>query len=105
LERFMHGLWTSIFTPGANSQLLLAMNVSFVALFLSLLFLLLATGGNGHVFALLFIAMGLFASVQWFVRELAAVRAANEADTPPPPTTTTTTTTSDDADGEEKKVH
>jgi hypothetical protein len=64
-QHFIHGLWTSIFTPGANSQLLLAMNVSFIALFLSLLFLLFATGGNGHVFALLLIAGGLFVSVQW----------------------------------------
>ncbi|KAI9597366.1 ER protein Pkr1-domain-containing protein [Syncephalis fuscata] len=83
LQQFAEGLWTSIFTPGANSQLLLAMNVSFVALFLSLLFLLFASGFNGHVFALLAIAVCLFASVQWFVNELAAVRAAN-------PTTETT---------------
>ncbi|KAI8053470.1 ER protein Pkr1-domain-containing protein [Syncephalis plumigaleata] len=80
-EQFVHGLWSSIFTPGANSQLLLAMNVSFIALFLSLLFLLFATGGNGHVLALLLIAGGLFASIQWFVHELAVVRAANAANT------------------------
>ena len=65
LAHFAHGLWTSIFTPGANAQLLLAMNLSFLALFLSLVFLLYASGFNGHVIALLVIALCLFASIQW----------------------------------------
>ncbi|KAI9013309.1 hypothetical protein BC832DRAFT_520135, partial [Gaertneriomyces semiglobifer] len=58
-------VWNSIFTPGINSRVQGFMNLVFVGLFLSLSMLAFATGGNVHVFALLGIAICLFACVQW----------------------------------------
>ncbi|KNC98357.1 uncharacterized protein SPPG_06065 [Spizellomyces punctatus DAOM BR117] len=70
-------IWNSIFTPGVNSRVQGVMNLSFAGLFLSLTALAVATGGNMHVLALMAIAICLFLSVQWFLRELARM--------PPPP--------------------
>ncbi|TPX64281.1 hypothetical protein SpCBS45565_g06015 [Spizellomyces sp. 'palustris'] len=71
-------IWNSIFTPGVNSRVQGVMNLSFAGLLLSLTALAVATGGNMHVLALMAIAVCLFLSVQWFLRELARM--------PPPPT-------------------
>ncbi|KAJ3170563.1 SMK killer toxin resistance protein [Geranomyces variabilis] len=72
-------IWASIFTPGVNPRVQSAMNMSFAGLFVSLAMLAVVTGGNIHVFGLMGVAVCLFASVQWFVGELAKM--------PPPPAT------------------
>ncbi|KAJ1940879.1 hypothetical protein FBU59_003676 [Linderina macrospora] len=61
----------SIFEPGVNHGVLVVMNCAFAGLFLILLYLLVATGFNLHVCALTLIAILLFGSIQWFIRELA----------------------------------
>ncbi|KAJ3144650.1 SMK killer toxin resistance protein [Geranomyces variabilis] len=72
-------IWASIFTPGVNPRVQSAMNLSFAGLFVSLAMLAVVTRGNIHVFGLMGVAVCLFASVQWFVGELAKM--------PPPPAT------------------
>ena len=57
----------SIWTPGTNTGLIKAMNASFYALFATLLIMLFLTSGNGHVWALLGLSLGLFASIKWCV--------------------------------------
>ncbi|KAJ1555318.1 hypothetical protein HK096_004282 [Nowakowskiella sp. JEL0078] len=62
-------IWESIFTPGVNGTVQTVFNVIFGFLFITLGLMLFLTGGNWHVVFLLFIAFGLFASVQWFLYE------------------------------------
>ncbi|KAI8823526.1 ER protein Pkr1-domain-containing protein [Fimicolochytrium jonesii] len=76
-KNILEEVWDSIFTPGINSRVQGVMNLSFAGLFLSLLALAVATGGNLHVLALMGVAACLFASIQWFLHELAKQ--------PPPP--------------------
>lgn len=59
---------SSIWTPGTNSGLIKAMNYSFYALFVTLFGMVLLTGGNIHVCALLTLSIGLFASIKWYVQ-------------------------------------
>lgn len=61
----------SIFTPGTNSGLIRAMEMSFYALFATLLGLVVLTRGNGHVCALFGLSVGLFASIKWCAGSLA----------------------------------
>ncbi|BGP52843.1 hypothetical protein JCM8202_003924 [Rhodotorula sphaerocarpa] len=61
----------SIFTPGTNSGLIRAMEMSFYALFATLLGLVVLTRGNGHVCALFGLSVGLFASIKWFLVQIA----------------------------------
>ncbi|GAA5915746.1 hypothetical protein JCM8208_005658 [Rhodotorula glutinis] len=66
----------SIFTPGTNQGLLRAMNASFYALFATLAALLVATRGNVHVVALLTLSVALWASIKWFLAQIADAEAA-----------------------------
>ncbi|GAA5995141.1 Pkr1p [Rhodotorula paludigena] len=61
----------SIFTPGTNSGLLRAMNASFYALFATLFGLVVLTRANVHVCALLALSIALFASIKWFLAQIA----------------------------------
>ncbi|KAJ2000347.1 hypothetical protein GGI04_002018 [Coemansia thaxteri] len=63
---------SSIFEPGVNRGVLVVMNSAFAGLFVILAYLLFATGFNIHVCALALIALSLFASIQWFVKEATA---------------------------------
>ncbi|TNY19775.1 ER protein Pkr1-domain-containing protein [Rhodotorula diobovata] len=65
----------SIFTPGTNEGLLRAMNWSFYALFATLSALLVATRGNVHVVALLTLSVALWASIKWFLAQIADAEA------------------------------
>ncbi|KAJ1900451.1 hypothetical protein LPJ66_001469 [Kickxella alabastrina] len=65
----------SIFEPGVNRGVLVVMNCAFAGLFLILFYLVIATRFNIHVCALTVIAGLLFASIQWFIKELSASRA------------------------------
>ncbi|ODQ50990.1 Pkr1-domain-containing protein [Saitoella complicata NRRL Y-17804] len=77
MTAFIVSLWDSIFTPGPTPTLVIATNASFIAL-ISLLTVLAFMTRNIHVFALLAVAIGLCVSVQWFLKELAAVKEEEE---------------------------
>jgi len=77
MTAFIENLWTSIFTPGPTSTLLLATNVSFGALQTVLLALLVATYSI-HFLVLSVLSAGLWWSINWFAVEVSAVRAAEE---------------------------
>lgn len=78
MATFMTNLWESIFTPGTTPTLLLATNVTFGCLQLTLLALTLATY-NIHGLVLSILCACLWASVNWFAAELQAVRMKEEA--------------------------
>ncbi|KAJ2795313.1 hypothetical protein H4R20_005925, partial [Coemansia guatemalensis] len=67
----------SIFQPGVNHGVMVVMNCAFLCLFIILGYLLFATRLNIHVCALTVIAGLLFASIQWFVKEMAASQRNN----------------------------
>ncbi|WFD31657.1 hypothetical protein MSPP1_002696 [Malassezia sp. CBS 17886] len=78
MDSVLAGVWESVFHEGVNSPTHNVMNVAFCALFLTLLGLLVATGGNGHVIALLFLSAGLFLAINWFISELCRERARQQ---------------------------
>ncbi|GAA5972270.1 hypothetical protein JCM11641_002381 [Rhodosporidiobolus odoratus] len=61
----------SIFEPGTNAGLVRAMSYSFYALFVTLLGMVLLTGGNWHVIALLGLSVALFISIRLFLVQIA----------------------------------
>jgi len=65
----MVDLWESIFTPGPTSTLIQAANVSFAALQLVLLALLIGTH-SVHFVVLSVLCAGLWWSINWFAAEL-----------------------------------
>lgn len=76
---FLPNLWSSIFTPGPTPTLLLATNLTFASLQVLLLALLVATYSI-HFLILSGLCGGLWASINWFARELIAAEAKeNEA--------------------------
>ncbi|CAO3700482.1 hypothetical protein G6F70_004926 [Rhizopus microsporus] len=61
----------SIMTPGYTAKgVIKIMFYAFYALFATLLFMIVITGGNPHVIALLLLAMCLFVTIRWFIGEL-----------------------------------
>ncbi len=74
MASFVVDLVQSIFTPGPTSSLLLATNVSFAALQVVLLSLLIATHSI-HFVVLSALCGGLWWSINWFVAELKAQEA------------------------------
>ena len=74
MASFVVDLMNSIFTPGPTSSLVLATNVSFALLQVTLLALLIATYSI-HFLILSVICGGLWAAINWFVRELALYEA------------------------------
>lgn len=75
---FLTNLWESVFTSGPTPTLLLATNATFATLQVLLLLLLAATY-SVHFAILSTICGGLWWSINWFAREVAAVRAEEEA--------------------------
>ncbi|KAK0554798.1 hypothetical protein OC845_000620 [Tilletia horrida] len=71
MPSFIDSVFESILQPGANAPTVHLMNISFYALFLCLAGLAFMTSGNIHVVFLLVISVGLWASINWFVSELA----------------------------------
>jgi hypothetical protein len=69
MATFVQELWDSIFTPGPTPTLLIATNVTFAALQLVLLTLLVATWSI-HFVILSGLSGGLWWSINWFAREL-----------------------------------
>jgi hypothetical protein len=78
MSKFFTDLLNSIFTPGPTPSLVVATNVSFACLQLVLLLLLIATY-SVHFLVLSFLSAGLWWAINWFVAELAAAGAAEEA--------------------------
>ncbi|KAI5248801.1 Pkr1-domain-containing protein [Aureobasidium subglaciale] len=66
---FMVNLWEGVFTPGATPALLLATNITFAALQLTLAGLLAATYSI-HFVILSFLCGGLWWAINWFAYEL-----------------------------------
>ncbi|KAJ5375290.1 Endoplasmic reticulum protein Pkr1 [Penicillium concentricum] len=79
MASFMEDLWSSIFTPGPTPTLLIATNVTFAALQLIFLALLLATYSL-HFVALSIISAGLWWSINWFAAEVQLAQQAQEAE-------------------------
>jgi hypothetical protein len=75
MSKFLTDLFESIFTPGPTHSLLVATNVAFAGLQLTLLALLIATY-SVHFLILSFLSAGLWWAINWFVVELRIAEAA-----------------------------
>ncbi|KAL9013379.1 MAG: hypothetical protein Q9173_001927 [Seirophora scorigena] len=73
MASFLTDLFTSIFTPGPTQSLLVATNVSFAALQVVLLILLVLTY-SVHFIVLSVLCAGLWWSINWFAAELEIAR-------------------------------
>ncbi|KAI4118888.1 MAG: hypothetical protein LQ345_001123 [Seirophora villosa] len=73
MASFLTDLFTSIFTPGPTQSLLVATNVSFAALQVVLLVLLVLTY-SVHFIVLSVLCAGLWWSINWFAAELEIAR-------------------------------
>ncbi|KAI4109796.1 MAG: hypothetical protein LQ339_001580 [Xanthoria mediterranea] len=78
MTTFITDLFTSIFTPGPTPTLLVATNVSFAALQLVFLFLLILTSSI-HFVVLSFLCAGLWWSINWFASELETAKRFEKA--------------------------
>ncbi|KAI4230317.1 MAG: hypothetical protein L6R36_000128 [Xanthoria steineri] len=78
MTTFITDLFTSIFTPGPTPTLLVATNVSFAALQLVFLLLLILTSSI-HFIVLSFLCAGLWWSINWFASELETAKRFEEA--------------------------
>jgi hypothetical protein len=78
MSQFLTELFTSIFTPGPTPSLIVATNASFACLQVVLLILLITTYSI-HFLVLSFLSAGLWWAINWFVAELTAAQAAEEA--------------------------
>jgi hypothetical protein len=102
MASFMVSLWESIFTPGPTPTLLIATNATFGALQLLLLILLFFTSSI-HFAILSVLCGGLWFGINWFAKEVAAAKAAEDAEasekakrqTSPDPTGSDTETETD----------
>jgi len=74
---FLTDLFQSIFTPGPTATLLVATNVTFAALQIVLLLLLIATYSI-HFVVLSFLSAGLWWAINWFAAEIRAGQLAEE---------------------------
>ncbi|CAG8495129.1 419_t:CDS:2 [Ambispora gerdemannii] len=61
----------SMFNPGFNSNVILFLNIIFLLLFASLMFLIIVTDYNMHVIAFLGLSFCLFIAINWFVASVA----------------------------------
>lgn len=57
-----------VFRPGTNNSTFQTLNYTLYALFVSIAFMFWSGTANVHSFVLLFLAIGLFFSVNWCVR-------------------------------------
>ncbi|WRT69781.1 uncharacterized protein IL334_006772 [Kwoniella shivajii] len=71
---FIGMLVKSVFEPGANAAVVMAMNLSFFFLLLTLFGLSVLTQWNKHVLALLGVTALLWGAMIWFVLELTKVQ-------------------------------
>jgi hypothetical protein len=78
MAQFFSDLFNSIFTPGPTPSIVVATNVSFAGLQLVLFALLVATY-SVHFLILSFLCAGLWGAINWFVSELNASQALEDA--------------------------
>jgi hypothetical protein len=78
MSQFFTDLFTSIFTPGPTPSLIVATNASFACLQVVLLILLVTTYSI-HFLILSCLSAGLWWAINWFVAELIAAQAVEEA--------------------------
>ncbi|KAI9638812.1 ER protein Pkr1-domain-containing protein [Dioszegia hungarica] len=71
---FVGSIVKSVFEPGANYAVVMAMNVSFFFLILVLFALAFLTSWNKHVLFLLGVTTLLWAAMLWFVVEISKVQ-------------------------------
>lgn len=69
MSSFFQELWVSVFTPGTTPALVLATNVTFFFLQITLIVLYFATYSI-HLIFLNIISGGLWAAINWFVKEV-----------------------------------
>ncbi|KAJ2933476.1 hypothetical protein H1R20_g3605, partial [Candolleomyces eurysporus] len=76
-ESGLETFFNNILKPGSslNTSFLAIVDGTFASLFVILAILAFLTSGNLHIFALILIELGLWASVKWFVSELKKARA------------------------------
>lgn len=67
VQQTLERVFDNIFHEGVNSQTHNVMNWVFYGLFVTLVLLLIVTGGNIHVAALLLLSLALFLSINWYV--------------------------------------
>ncbi|KAL1412539.1 hypothetical protein Q8F55_000285 [Vanrija albida] len=79
---FLGLLAKSIWEPGVNSALVIAMNISFFLLILCLTFTAYVSNWNKHVLFLLFTSFLLWMAMVWFVMEITRVQ--NNPENAPP---------------------
>ncbi|WVO18512.1 hypothetical protein L204_106231 [Cryptococcus depauperatus] len=80
---FFGSLAKSVFEPGVNPAVVMAMNLCFFLLVLTLIGLAILTQGNRHVLLLIGMTTFLWGSMVWFVAEL--TRLQSRPDNLPPP--------------------
>lgn len=78
MSAFITDLFQSIFTPGPTPTLLVATNAAFAGLQVVLLLLLIATYSI-HFLILSFLSAGLWWAINWFVAEVTAHQALEDA--------------------------
>jgi len=79
MAEFLENLWGSIFTPGPTPTLLIATNVTFACLQVTLFALLVATYSI-HFVILSTLCGGLWVSINWFAKELQVAQAQAETE-------------------------
>lgn len=77
MAAFFEDLWTSVFTPGPTSTLLIATNVTFAGLQTILLALLIATY-SVHFVVLSVLSAGLWLAINWFAKEVMIAQAEQD---------------------------
>ena len=74
----MANLWESVFIPGTTPVLVIATNVSFLLLQITLIALLVFTGSI-HFIVLNFLCAGLWGAINWFIKEVEEVQRVEKA--------------------------
>ncbi|KAI9499354.1 hypothetical protein BDB00DRAFT_796462 [Zychaea mexicana] len=70
----------SIMTPGYTAKgVIKLMFYAFYVLFATLAAMVVVTGFNGHVIALLLLSICLFLTIRWFIAEMERVKAQEQA--------------------------
>lgn len=77
MPNFFEDIWLSVFEPGTNKSLVLATHASFALLQATFLALFIGTRSVHFVFLSL-ICGGLWATITWFIGEVAAIQKAEE---------------------------
>ena len=74
------GIVDSIFKPGINNSVRLFTCLVFILLILVLFGMLFLTNFNIHVIVMLFLSIGVFVSLCWFMYELEQLKLSDDRD-------------------------